>query len=368
MQRSIAIIDHVGAKAGMDYYSGLLAQGLVNNGARCMVISNFVPQDARVEYRRYFAHHLGSTLRKGSNFFTAFFRAAWRCRAAHYPEAIVHLFSYELKDVYALRMLKAAGIRVTVIVHDVESFAGDTSQRRSRYMLQHLAQRIVVHNRFSLEQLLQVHGQDLLGKTKIIPHGNYHALPAAHPDKAAARRELGLGPDAFYLLFFGQIKEVKGLDLLLDAMTRLPERIRLVIAGKPWKSDFTRYEAQIQEAGTGPRITQMVRFIEDRERELLFRACDLLVIPYRQIFQSGVLLMGMSYRIPIVASDLPANRELLRDGENGWLFPDGDAEALATKILEAAGRPAQLARVAEQAWRDSDAQHNWDLIARSYLD
>lgn len=363
---SIAIIDHVGTKAGIDEYTGQLAAGLVHNGIACMVVSNFTVGVPGVKSYRYFAHHLNSSVQKGINFVVGFFRAAWRCRASGYRDVIVHLFSYSLKDVYALLLMKLFGLRTTVVVHDVENFAKPGTSRWSRFMLHGLSARIVVHNRFSLEQMLALNGRDLESKTKIIPHGNFHTLPSPEPDRAAARKMLGLEDGRFYLLFFGQIKTVKGLDILLDALKELPEQGHLVIAGKPWKDDFSRYEEQMLRLGIGDRIVQMVRFIENDERDRLFKACDLLVLPYRQIFQSGVQLMGMSYKIPVVASDLAPNRELITHGHNGWLFASGDAADLAAVIKDIIAQPQQMPIVAQQAWNDCVTERNWDLIAHSY--
>jgi glycosyltransferase involved in cell wall biosynthesis len=92
---------------------------------------------------------------------------------------------------------------------------------------------------------------------------------------------------------------------------------------------FSGYEQQIQSLGLNERVLSFIRYIENEERELFFKACDCVVLPYRKIFQSGVLLMSMSYEKPVIVSDLEANQEIILHGKNGLLFRSGDAGSLA---------------------------------------
>jgi glycosyltransferase involved in cell wall biosynthesis len=104
---------------------------------------------------------------------------------------------------------------------------------------------------------------------------------------------------------------------------------KLIIAGKERLDSFSGYEQQIQSLGLNERVLSFIRYIENEERELFFKACDCVVLPYRKIFQSGVLLMSMSYGRPVIVSDLEANQEIILHGKNGLLFRTGDAGSLA---------------------------------------
>ncbi|HTN16780.1 MAG TPA: glycosyltransferase family 4 protein, partial [Chitinophagaceae bacterium] len=318
-KRRIAIIDHVGSKAGMDYYTYMLASGLIQASCTVAVFSNFRREDDSIRFFPYFISHTHSTARKAWNHFAAFFKTALSCRRHGYKEAIVHLFSYTLKDLYALLILNIFGIKITAIVHDVQSFAGDDHPLSQQIIFKYLTSKLIVHNQFSYRVAAASFGDKLTAKMKIIPHGNFHNLATVYPEqKAEARTLLHLDPAITYLLFFGQIKDVKGLDILIKAMANLPQNIHLLIAGKPWKNDFRFYENLIDQSNTGERIQKHIGFIEDRQRDLLFKACDLLILPYKEIFQSGVQLMAMSYKIPIVASNLEPMKELIRHGESGF--------------------------------------------------
>jgi glycosyltransferase involved in cell wall biosynthesis len=104
------------------------------------------------------------------------------------------------------------------------------------------------------------------------------------------------------------------------------------------------------------------RYISDQERDSLFKACDVMIIPYRRIYNSGVLMMALSYGKTVIASDLPANCEIIQNGVNGNLFEDGNPSDLAQNILRlknASNRPTF-----EEIMNPLRAQHSWDLMAQ----
>ena len=147
----------------------------------------------------------------------------------------------------------------------------------------------------------------------------------------------------------------------------MDDRVRLVIAGRPWKQDFSEYEGLILEQGLQDRVVQMIRYIPDEERELLFGFCDAVAVPYRVIYQSGVLLMAMSHGLPVVASNLSANREVIEDGKNGLLFACGDERALARQVNRLAKDKALRSALGAEALDTMRREFSWDDIATSYM-
>jgi glycosyltransferase involved in cell wall biosynthesis len=103
------------------------------------------------------------------------------------------------------------------------------------------------------------------------------------------------------------------------------------------------------------------RYISDQERDALFKACDALVIPYRRIYNSGVLMMGLSYGKTVIASDLPANREIVQNGVNGYLFEDGNPSDLAQNILRLKNNNQQPTY--DIIIQTLEIQHSWDTMA-----
>ena len=145
-------------------------------------------------------------------------------------------------------------------------------------------------------------------------------------------------------MFFGQIKKVKGLEILLYAMSNIVEmfdNVKLIIAGRVWKDDFTNYEILIKKLKLQSHLISHIRYIKNEEVDYYFKASDIVVLPYREIYQSGVLLMAMSYKKPVIVSNIPGMTELISHGKNGLIFNNRDnleltnciARLLSNKVL-----------------------------------
>ena len=130
------------------------------------------------------------------------------------------------------------------------------------------------------------------------------------------------------LLFFGIIREYKGLDLLIEAMNIVrPQNIRVVIAGqcKNWE----RYENKIEQHDN---YMCKIGFISDDDVPNYFCNSDFLVLPYLDSTQSGPSLIGINYGIPIIASDLENFSSIISDGKNGFLFEKGSVRSLCNVL------------------------------------
>lgn len=364
--RKIAIIDHVGSKAGLDYYSSSLALGLNAQGAEVYIVSNFPLKSKGIHSYPYFSGHLNSSISKLINHVIAFFLAGYRCRVSGCREAIVHSFSFRPKDLYAMLILRFWGLKLINIVHDIEGFEDSDRSWIRNVILRTLSKNLVVHNDFSLNKLLQI-DSSLKEKVTVLKHGHFHALPLPHPNREEARTLLGLDQDTYYILFFGQIKAVKGLDLLIEGFAKSGIDAKLIIAGKPWKADFQKNETLASELGIDSKIIKYIRFIEDTERDLFFKACNLLVLPYRKIYQSGVLLMAISYRIPVIASNLEPNKDLIQHESTGRLFISEDAESLAAELKIAYHNRDEMEEFAEKGYARTAFEYDWKKIAKGYL-
>jgi glycosyltransferase involved in cell wall biosynthesis len=140
------------------------------------------------------------------------------------------------------------------------------------------------------------------------------------------------------ILFFGNIGPYKGLDHLIAAFQILSERnreYRLVIAGKE-RTGAEQYmkdirEATAQEVRRG-RIIQRIEHIPDAEIETYFMAADVVVLPYTSIFQSGILFLGQSFGMPVIATDVGSLREDIIENETGFLCKPSDPGDLARAI------------------------------------
>ena len=163
------------------------------------------------------------------------------------------------------------------------------------------------------------------------PHPIYNHF-GEKPSSAIAKARLGLNTNKKILLFFGLIRDYKGLDLLIDAMEYLDDSYRLLIAGEAYGS-FRKYQNRIDHSHAKDRIIVKNHYIDDKEVPVLFAAADVLVLPYKSATQSGVLPIAYHYEIPVVATDVGGLRDAIEKAGTGVVCTP-DAQALAAGIEE----------------------------------
>jgi len=328
---TILIIDPVGIKAGMDYYNDQLAFALRGRGYSAFVASNYISD---LSHEVFFSTHASSKWGKLTNLLKGFYKSFKYAKSIQAKFVVNHCFSTEWKDLIPYLFSQIFGMKVITIAHDVSGFALHDSRFIRRRIYNHYSDYLVVHNEFSRNALLVHLEKEAIKKVHVIPHGHFLKL-AEHQrvDKETARKALKIPTNEKMVLFFGQIKKQKGLDVLIQALSHCDDDIHLTIAGRPWKDNFEHYHNQLIDLGLENRVREIIRYISNAERDLLFYAADVIVIPYREIYQSGVLIMAMSYRLPIIASSLAANKEIVFPGLNGWLFTSEDVVDLATQIV-----------------------------------
>jgi D-inositol-3-phosphate glycosyltransferase len=352
----------------MDYYNNNLADALRKSvDVKVFIASNYTEGPDGI---KCFDPGSGSKLSKLLGLLTGTLKALNFAKKNQVGYVIIHCFSFELKDLLLVRLVKQFRFKLYSIAHDISGFALNDSQKIRHVILDKLSDKIVVQNLFSLSKIKEFLDPASSAKLALIPHGHFMNLPDRSINYDQARQLLGIEAGQKIVLFFGQIKKVKGLDVLIKALAHCPEDIKLCIAGKPWKDDFKKYQDLITALQLEERIIKKIKYITDEERELLFKAADLIIIPYREIFQSGVLLMAMSYNKLVVASDLPANREIVGNDENGILFKNEDELDLGRKIelifRAIAQDPGKIESILKSAREKLNTDHSWELIASRY--
>ena len=169
-------------------------------------------------------------------------------------------------------------------------------------------------------------------KNIILPHPIYTHF-GDKLDKADAGRRLGIDTNCKILLFFGLIRQYKGLDILLEAFKSLPGDYRLIVAGEPYGS-FEPYRKIIDESGCGDRIHLFLKYIEDYEVKLYFSVADLVVLPYRSATQSGISSIACHFEVPMVVTEVGGLKETVGDKGTGLLASDASPEAVRAEITK----------------------------------
>ncbi len=171
--------------------------------------------------------------------------------------------------------------------------------------------------------------------------------------KEEACRRLGLNPEVDYVMFFGLVREYKGLDLLLEAWARMKRDgtaygRRLIVAGE-FYTDAAKYKDLIGKLGLADDVILHDWFIPDESVKLYFSLADLLVLPYRSATQSGVTQIAYHFDVPMIVTDVGGLPEIVPDGVTGYVaettpesialaiekfYTDGNANRLRENFAE----------------------------------
>lgn len=348
----------------MDQYDLNLAKSLINVSCRAKVYSNFSDENNKSLLDEHFTFYLKNNFYRGIRLLFEFISALRKSKREKLGIVILHVFHFSWLNYLFIILTKKFGFKLCLIVHDVESMVYASGNSRLKSCTQR-ADCIVVHNKTTYNELLSKMSSSSERKLHIIPHGKF-IVELKREKREVALEYYNLDSAKYYLLFFGMIKKEKSLEVLLEAMSILPENIHLIIAGRMRGISFDVYAKQIEEKKLSQRVHPFIRYITNEERHLFFGLSDLSVLPYRRIYQSGVLLMAMSYGLPVVASDLPANKEVINNS-NGRLFRVGDASDLAFKVNSLIENTTERETIANHALDYVNLNHDWDKIAGSFL-
>lgn len=381
-QVKISIIDPVGIKAGMDHYDILLISGLQSNSHQVELYSNFTFDSSSIKVHQVFFNTRVSKSKAITSNFFGFIKAINQSKKNNVDWIIVHVFRAGVFDLVTFALARLMGFRLCAIVHDIESLDTISLPIVRKTVIEKLPHLRIVHNEFCKTELINSLNTSIEKSTFVIPHVHfrhlfraYHEVPGlldqlklnAHlPGKIHAMLPGCLRGKTPLLLFFGQIKKAKGLDVLLEAISQTTTDFKVIIAGKLRDDTWDRYEDIITVLNLKDRVIPIIRHITDEERDYLFSISSAIVLPYTRIYQSGVLLMAMSFPKTVIASDLPPNAELITHGENGILFQSEHADSLAKEMDALINGNYDAAALQQKAFDDIAQHYSPEKIGELY--
>ena len=266
------------------------------------------------------------------------------------------------------------GRRIVLTAHNVNIRKRDNCDswfnRLSLRTQYYLADHIFVHTeRMKSELVADFSVPD--SKTSVIPFGINNTVPNSGITTVGAKRMLGVRSGDKVMLCFGQIVPYKGLEYLVEAFSELAKRdetYRLIIAGKVKQGQteyWNRIRRKIDDSETQSQIVQRIEHIPDEEVELYFKAADVLIVPYLNIFQSGVPFLAYSFGLPVIATDVGSLRQDIVEGRTGFVCrPRGSSDLARTidKYFE-----SELFRNLENRRLEikeyANERYSWDKVA-----
>jgi D-inositol-3-phosphate glycosyltransferase len=299
--------------------------------------------------------------------------------AARSKPRILHILwnnKFEFFDRTILMMYyKMLGKKIALTAHNVNQARRDSKDsllNRLTLKIQYrLCDHIFVHTQKMKSELCDEFSVPEKAVT-VIRHPINNAFPDTEITPAEAKLCLGLGEHERAILFFGRIRPYKGIEHLLSAFKLLSantkENYRLIVAGEPKKGSekyLDEIQQTIQKDFKQGQVTVRIQFIPDEDMELYLKGADVLVLPYKEIFQSGVLFLAYSFGLPVVATDVGSFREEIVEGSTGFLCQAGDSAELA-KCIEKyfASDIYKNLKFRRQEIKDyADANHSWNAVA-----
>lgn len=197
------------------------------------------------------------------------------------------------------------------------------------------------------------------------PHPIYD-IYGQKPSKKEAKQILGLKEDNRYLLFFGFIRDYKGLDLLFEAMAKPvmnDQKTKLIVAGE-FYGNQDKYEQLIDKLDIRNRVILKSDFIPDEEVKLYFAAADLLVQPYKTATQSGIAQIAYHFELPMVVTNVGGLPEIVIDGKSGYVV-EPEPEAIAAAIQRFFSK--NMSEHFHQGTIELKKRFSWKNLAMSFL-
>jgi glycosyltransferase involved in cell wall biosynthesis len=234
------------------------------------------------------------------------------------------------------------GHKIIYTVHNINSGKRDGRDswynRLSLSIIYKLAHRLIVHTPLSKQELCADFGIRQ-SKVFIIKHGINNRVMLQGLSTDQARTKLTINNNEKVVLFFGNIDHYKGLDILIDSLNFLPETIirdfRLVIAGNSKSTEYGRFISEkVNNSAHKQKILLQMSFIPDNDIELYFQGADCIVLPYRNIYQSGVIFMAYTFGLPMILSDIGNFRDDILVGTTGLLIKKNTPEEIGVTITQ----------------------------------
>lgn len=372
----VAMVEPIGGHSGNDFYDFGLCKAVAEQGTDLVFYTcDETKLDTQFSFpfktEKPFKKIYGKDLKllRGIRYALGSYQASSHAADSGLKVVHFHVYHFAGREYLNFLLFKRKGFRIVATIHDVESFDkfGEKTNISKYAKFGKLMDRIIVHSEYARESVKKYFPLFPEEKIHIVPHGDSDFLFNKTIDRMEARRQLNLPLDQKLVLFFGQIKKVKGLDVLLKAWSNVCGKMKgakLMVVGRPWKVEQDLFDTIVKEKKLADDCILNYSYVPNEVIPLYFAAADVVVLPYREIYSSGVMIRSLDYGAAIIASDLDTFKKIIVDGENGVLFKNEDENDLAEKILSIINDETKLNQLRINAKKTADEKFSWQLIGQ----
>lgn len=294
----------------------------------------------------------------------------YRILKSNNSKKIIHVqFPFIFIDFYYLRKLKR-NAKLILTVHDILPHKYIINKSIDLYFMKktyEIFDYYIVHsnqNKYELANYFKIKEDNIF----VVEHGIEFPKKIKREEVNKFRKKYKLPKNIKIILFFGNIRTNKRLDLLLKALAEInKDDYYLIVAGKTSNNHFYKeYLKIIEEQNLMNNVLFLNRFMEEREIPLLFNIADFIVLPYKYFHsQSGVLSTAVSYKLPVIVSDTGSMGDFVRENDIGMVFEPNSLKQLRENIQYFIDSDLKRYKLNEIRCLD---KFNWQRIARKTLD
>lgn len=329
-------------KTGLSYYVSLLYKQLVKN--HDVTLLSYTMQYPKFLYKKPQKDYEDDILRIDEAEFVLNTANPFSCwKTANKinkiaPDLVIFQWLHPyFAPCYTLITRTLKNTKILFMCHNVfphERFPFD--KKLTRMTLKH-GDYFTVHAQSDAEDLMSILPQ---ANMQVTVHPAYNFFKQKNMSKQDARKLLNISYDENVLLFFGLVREYKGLKHLIKAMGQIKEedpsnhrKLRLLIAGD-FAGKREEYDESIKNMGIDKYVNITDGHIPINEVENFFAACDLVVLPYESATQSGVIQVAYSFDKPVLATRVGGLPDVVFDGETGYLVEPFRPDLIASSIKD----------------------------------
>jgi glycosyltransferase involved in cell wall biosynthesis len=281
--------------------------------------------------------------------------------AADRGSDVLHVDDVDVSPRLALALRGRRGVPTILAVHDPKPHSGERNWRKAlaRRLAYPAASRFVLYSDSLKSEFARSYALD--PSNVVTAHlGVYTVFREWATPHAAATPPT--------VMFFGRVSPYKGLDVFYTAARLIAQRlpgVTFIVAGRPVHG-YTP-PAPPHLAGSAP-VEVIDRYLSSAETALLFQRTSVVVCPYRDATQSGVVLTAYAFRVPVVATAVGGMPEYVTPDKTGSLVPVGDPQAVADAVCRILSEPSFGARLREGIADVEDGDLGWHNTAAVLMD
>ena len=322
----IYLVDNIGTETGLHLYNSMFYENYKKSGKEVLVLSNYRDGHTKQLFSNFYH---GNKLQKALFFALALVRT--------YMFSLCHRNDTFIYQSFGLRKIDQLFIQIIrcknkyVLVHDIFDIKDAKDEEVNRKKIEfykNKIQQIICHSKRT-ENDLRTFGFE--GKIVFFPHFRYNydeQMKNYNFDNVGEDVCQSIVKDKYNLLFFGQVRESKGIDVVLSALEHLSniDNINIIVAGTD--------KFNLVDVDNEKLLKKVLRYINNDEMMYLYSHCDYVLLPYKEVYQSGVMESMLYFKKPGIMSDVEYFANIGKEYPSfGIVYSPNDGGSLAKVIL-----------------------------------